>query len=220
MSRKLIVIAAAVIVLAGAAAAAWHFLGSSNAEAAKVAVDPGYAITDYDRTMGNPKAPIVLIEYAAPVCPHCAKFNEEVVPLLKRDYIDTGKVFYVFRVFPLRPEDGAAEKLARCLPRNKYFAFMDQLFKSQPTWDPMYGVEDVRGGLLAQAKIAGMTEAQFDSCVTDTKLDAAINKVGEDAQKKYMVSGTPTIVLNGQPQQGVATWDALKLVLDAALMAK
>lgn len=220
MSRKLIVIAAAVIVLAGAAAAAWHFLGASNAEAAKVAVDPGYAITDYDRTMGNPKAPIVLIEYAAPVCPHCAKFNEEVVPLLKRDYIDTGKVFYVFRVFPLRPEDGAAEKLARCLPRNRYFSFMDQIFKSQPTWDPMYGVEDVRGGLLAQAKIAGMSEAQFDACVTDTKLDATINKVGEDAQKKYMVSGTPTIVLNGQPQQGVATWDALKLVIDAALLSK
>jgi hypothetical protein len=74
-----------------------------------------YEILPSDRTLGNPKSKVVLIEYAAHTCPACAAFNENTFPRLKTNYIDTGKILYVFRLFPLRADDGAAEKIARCL---------------------------------------------------------------------------------------------------------
>ena len=138
-------------------------------------------------------------------------------PQLKQNYIDTGKVFYVFRVLPIRPEDGAAEKLARCQPRGKYFAFIDMLFRNQPKWDSEFGVTDVRGGLLELSKSAGMSEADFDKCIADTKEDEVINKVAQDGMEKYGIESTPSIVINGTLRKDMAEYDALKAELDKEL---
>ena len=221
MSRKAI-IAAVVIALAGAGALAWHLLSQNGAAPALAADVKGanYVVTPDDMTMGNPKAKVVLIEYAAPRCPHCAQFHAEVVPPLKENYIDTGKVFYVFRVLPLAAADGVAEKLARCQPRDKYFPFMDNLFKTQREWDDMYGVTDVRGGLLKQSKAFGMTEAQFEACIADTKRDAIINQIAEDGVKRYNLSSTPSLVINGKLATHVHDYGELKVALDAALAGK
>lgn len=219
MSRKTLIILG-VIVLAVLGGGAWYFFGDSDDLAAAPAAQAstgGVKITPHDMTQGNPKAKVTLIEYAAPRCPHCAHFNEATFPQLKRDFIDTGKVFYVFRVLPLAQGDGVAEKLARCLPKAKYFAFMDQLFRSQKDWDDEYGVTDVRGGLLAQYKKQGMTEAQFDACVADPKEDAVINQVAQDGVDRYGINSTPSIVVNGKLVPDVAEYSALKPVLDAAL---
>jgi protein-disulfide isomerase len=86
---------------------------------------PDFEIKPADRTMGNPKAKVTLIEYGALTCPHCALWNEEVFPLLKKNYIDKGKVFYVFRLYARGEPDGLAEKMARCVPRAKYFTMVD-----------------------------------------------------------------------------------------------
>jgi protein-disulfide isomerase len=220
MSRKTWIILAVVVALLGGGGA-WYFLGGSSdsASAAPQASDP---ITEHDMTMGNPKAKVVFIEYAAPMCPHCAHFSSEIMPGIKKDYIDTGKVFYVFRVFPIGAPDGVAEKLARCLPKAKYFAFMDQLFRSQQQWDPEYGVQDVRGGLLQQARIAGMSEEQFNACNADTKEEAIINQVASEGQLRYNITGTPTIVINGvnvSPGR-VPTLEQMRGYLDAALAGK
>ena len=222
MSRKAVIVLV-VIALIAAAGIAWHVMKKTPgaAEGAMAAVtNDRYGITARDMTQGDAKAKVVVIEYAAPICPHCAHFNATVMPLLKKNYIDTGKVLYVFRVFPLAAADGAAEKLGRCLPRAKYFPFMDQLFANQPKWDPEYGVTDVRGGLLEQAKQQGMSEDQFNACLTDTKEDAAINKTAADGQTKYNIDHTPTIIVNGAVQDGAAEWDKLKSVLDMALSGK
>jgi len=217
MSRKSWIILTVVVALI-AAGGAWYFLDGSggSAEAAAQAGDP---ITAHDMTMGNPKAKVVFIEYAAPMCPHCARFNADIMPQIKKAYIDTGKVFYVFRIYPIGAPDGVAEKLARCLPRAKYFPFMDQLFRSQQQWDPEYGVQDVRGGLLQQARIAGMSEEQFNACTTDTKEEAVINQVASDGQAKYNIGGTPTIVINGVNSSpgAVPTLEQMRGFLDAAL---
>jgi len=217
MARKTWIILAVVVALL-AGGGAWYFLGGSSdsAAAAPQASDP---ITDHDMTMGNPKAKVVFIEYAAPMCPHCAHFNNDILPEIKKAYIDTGKVFYVFRVFPIGAPDGVAEKLARCLPKAKYFPFMDQLFHSQPQWDPEYGVQDVRGALLEQARIAGMSEEQFNACNADAKEEAAINQVAGDGQARYNITGTPTIVINGvNASPGtVPTLEQMRGFLDAAL---
>jgi protein-disulfide isomerase len=217
MSRKTWIILG-VLVLLIAGGGAWYVLGGSegSAEAAAKSGDP---ITAHDMTMGNPKAKVVFIEYAAPMCPHCAHFNNDIMPEIKKAYIDTGKVFYVFRIYPIGAPDGVAEKLARCLPKSKYFAFMDQLFKSQQQWDPEYGVQDVRGGLLQQARIAGMSEEQFNRCTADTREEAVINQVASDGQAKYNITGTPTVVVNGvNASPGtVPTLEQMRGFLDAAL---
>jgi len=102
VSRKAIIVIILVVALAGAGLA-WHILGQDGATPAIAADIKGanYTITPHDMTQGNPKAKLVVIEYAAPRCPHCAHFNETTFPQLKKNYIDTGKVFYVFRVLPL-----------------------------------------------------------------------------------------------------------------------
>ena len=197
MSRTSWIIVIAVLLVA-AAGGAWYLLKGSDEPVVATAArtGPGYTITPHDMTLGDPKAKVVLIEYAAPVCPHCAHFNEVTFPQLKQNYIDTGKVFYVFRVLPIRPEDGAAEKLARCQPRGKYFAFIDMLFRNQPKWDSEFGVTDVRG---------------------DTKEDEVINKGAQDGMEKYGIESTPSIVINGTLRKDMAEYDALKAELDKEL---
>jgi len=218
MSRK-IWIALGLVVLAAAGGAIWYSQTSDDdivVPAAAAATKGGYTVTPHDMTLGNPKAKVVMIEYAAPICPHCAHFNATVMPLVKKSYIDTGKLLYVFRVFPLHPADGVAEKLARCMDKAKYFPFMDQLFANQKDWDPEYGVQDIRGALLAQAAKQGMTSSQADSCIADPKPDAQINQVAQDGQSRYNIDHTPTVILNGKVQQEVS-WEALKAAIDKAL---
>ena len=219
MTRKHWILSAAVLLaLAVAGGGAWYLAHDDDdiVTPAAAATSPGYSVTPHDMTLGNPKAKVVMIEYAAPICPHCAHFNETVMPLLKKNYIDSGKMFYVFRVFPLQAVDGVAEKLARCMAKDKYFPFMDQLFANQKDWDPEYGVQDVKGAMLAQVAKQGMSEARFNACITDPKPDAAINKVAQDGVDRYHIDHTPTVILNGAVQQD-ASWEALKPAIDAAL---
>ena len=109
MSRKAIIALVVIAVVAGGLAFVWHLNGQSGGTTPALAAEvkgANYVITPDDMTMGNPKAKVVLIEYAAPRCPHCAHFAEETFPPLKKNYIDTGKVLYVFRVLPLAAADG------------------------------------------------------------------------------------------------------------------
>jgi hypothetical protein len=142
------------------------------------AAGTGYEISPSDRVLGNRQSKVVLIEYAAPTCPVCAAFNAQSFPQLKANYIDTGKVFYVFRVFPLRADDGSAEKIARCLPEDKYFGFIDLLFKNQPKWDWEFGVspQGVHDGLVLLGRIAGMSREQVDQCMVNKRRTTASTK--------------------------------------------
>jgi protein-disulfide isomerase len=172
-------------------------------------------LTAADRTLGSPKAPIVMVEYGAPTCPHCAQFNAEVFPLLKKKYIDTGKVYYVFRVFPLDPGDLAAETMARCLPASSYMKFIDMLFCNQDKWDPQLGTSDAHGGLVAMGRIVGMNAAQIDQCISNKAEVTRASQVGEDAQKRYGVEATPTFIINGQIHAGGFSWQDLQTLLDS-----
>ena len=181
----------------------------------------GFEVLPSDRTLGNPKSKVVLIEYAAHSCPVCAAFSVQAFPQLKAKYIDTGKIHYVFRVFPLRPDDGEAEKIARCLPEDKYFSFIDLLFKNQPKWDVEYGVqapEGVHEGLVLLGRIAGMSREQVDQCMVNKAEDDRINKVSSDGQSRYSITGTPTFILNGTSiGSGNIPFDSLSKLLDTEL---
>ena len=156
MSRKqlLIGLVALAVVAVGIVAYFVFFSDSASGSLSGNADKFGIALTSRDRTQGSPKAPILMVEYAAPTCPVCAAFDMQIFPQLKRSYIDTGKVYYVFRVFPLSSVDVAAESIARCLPPENYFSFIDLLYRNQPKWDPEYPGVDVQGGLVSMARIA------------------------------------------------------------------
>jgi len=199
---------------------AWMTFSDSGSGNAATAAAGGPVAGPDDRTMGNPKAPITAIEYAAPMCPHCAHLNEVGFPVLKKNYIDTGKVYYIFRVFPIGQPDVAAESIARCLPADKYFQFIDLLFRNQAKWDPEYGITDVHGGLVAMGRIAGLSGDQVDACIANTDAQKRIMAVANDAQTRYSISGTPTFVINGEVQPAGAVWETIKAKLDSLLAKK
>ena len=220
MSRKTLLIVG-VVVLAILGAVAWYALSSSSSDTRATTSDKSYEIYPTDRTLGNSKSKVVLIEYAAPSCPVCAAFNAQSFGRLKTQYIDTGKIFYVFRVFPLRPDDGAAEKIARCLPEDKYFPFIDLLFKNQPKWDVEFGVqspEGVHDGLVLLGRIAGMSAPQVDQCMVNKAEDDRINKVASDGEARYSINSTPTFILNGvKIGSGNLPFETMSKLLDAEL---
>ncbi|GAA0537739.1 protein-disulfide isomerase [Rhizomicrobium palustre] len=152
-----------------------------------------------DHTLGNPKAPITIVEYAAPVCPVCARFSNEEFPILKREFIDTGRVFYIFRVFPIRAQDGAIEGIARCLPKERYFPYIEMMFREQPQWDPDgYDIPDVEGAIVKLAAREGLSPERARQCMADPATQESVNQMAQDAQLKYQIEGTPTFIMNGQ----------------------
>lgn len=222
MTRNQFIITLVAIAIIAAAVAGYFIWSPGSADDTIAATGPGVAVTlsPDDRTLGNPKAKILMVEYAAPTCPHCAHFNETIFPLLKKNYIDTGKVYYVFRVFPLNQLDGAAEGMARCLPAENYFQFIDLLFRNQPKWDPEYGVTDPHAGLVQMGRIAGMSADQVDKCIGDKAEADRVNKVATEGLTKYNINATPTFVTDGQVHSGAYTWQDLQTFLDSQLKKK
>ncbi|HEX4292841.1 MAG TPA: thioredoxin domain-containing protein [Rhizomicrobium sp.] len=218
MNRNTILIGIIVLALIGLGVSYYLSQKQSSPDLTTTTTATGSTqITADDRTLGNPKAPIVMIEYAAPMCPICANFNANEFPRLKAQYIDTGKVFYIFRVFPIGAPDFAAEALARCLPKDQYFTFIDLLYRSQDKWDPDgHEIPDVRAALIARAGVAGMSAADAARCIDDKAEQARITKNAQDAQARFDVSGTPTFVVDGKVvYSGEYPWDLMKAMLDA-----
>jgi protein-disulfide isomerase len=173
-----------------------------------------------DHTLGNPRSNVILLEYAAPTCPFCAHFNETVLQRIKTEYIETGKIFYIFRTFPINPTDGAVEALARkCLPADKYFRFLDLMFRNQDKWDPDgHQIDDVHGAVVQMARIMGISPADADRCMTDKQELERINQVAADAVNTYNIHSTPTLILNGTVVEGTeATWEGLKAKIETLL---
>ena len=222
MSRKTWIILGVIVVLI-AGGAAWYFLGGdSDMKPVQEASAAGavYQPLSTDHTVGNPKAKVTVIEYASPTCPICAAFMMDQYPKLKSDYIDTGKVFYVYRTFLRGPDDGVAEKLARCMPKDKYMSFTDSLFRNQKRWDYEFGIpspDGVHAALVQLAGEAGMSSADAERCIASTADENAISKVGEDGVAKYAVGVTPTFVVNGRSEGG---FQNLFQRIDAALAGK
>jgi protein-disulfide isomerase len=167
-----------------------------------------------EQSQGKADAPVTLIEYASMTCSHCANFDTKVYPTLKSKYIDTGKVRYIMREFPLDPLAAAGFMLARCSGDDKYFAMVDVLFKMQSQWaftnDPLQG-------LLAIAKQAGFSEQKFNECLANQKLLDDIDAVRQRASDKFGVNSTPSFFVNGHPHRGEMTLDELDKVLEPYL---
>ena len=167
-----------------------------------------------EMSMGNDKAPVTVIEYASMTCPHCAHFQETTFPELKKRYIDTGKVRYIFREFPLDTLAAAAFMLARCAGEkdsSKYFTMVDTLFRQQKQW----AVEKPIPPLMAIAKQAGFTEKTFDACLANQKMLDGIESIRQRAASKFKVQSTPTFFINGTAFPGALTIEDMAKAIDA-----
>jgi protein-disulfide isomerase len=153
-----------------------------------------------DMSMGNPNAKVTVVEYASASCPHCAEFNNTVFQELKKKYIDTGKVHYIYHEFLTPPVQFAAAGFltARCAGKDKYFDVLDAIYRNQAD---IYKSGDLRGGLLRIAMSAGMSEKQFTDCISDEKALNALNSRVEAAAKAG-IEATPTFVINGTKLEG------------------
>jgi protein-disulfide isomerase len=166
-----------------------------------------------DLVLGKADAPVTIIEYASMTCPHCANFHKTTYPALKSKYIETGKVRFIFREFPLDDLAVAASMLARCAGPEKSMALIDVLFASQDKWT----VRDPIPPLLQIAKQAGFTQASFDTCLKDQKLYNDILAVRERGSKEFKVESTPTLFVNGKLQKGGATIEDLDKLIQPLL---
>ncbi|TMI99907.1 MAG: DsbA family protein [Alphaproteobacteria bacterium] len=162
-----------------------------------------------DLVLGKADAPVTIIEYASMTCPHCANFHKTTYPALKAKYIDTGKVRFIFREFPLDDLAAAASMLARCAGGEKSMALIDVLFASQDKW----AVREPLAALLQIGKQAGFTQATFDECLKDQKLYNNILAMRERASKDYKVESTPTLFVNGKMQKGGISIEELEKVM-------
>jgi protein-disulfide isomerase len=163
-----------------------------------------------DRILGNPNAPITIIEYASMTCPHCAHFADDVLPELKKKWIDTGKVKLVLRDFPLDGEAVHASMIARCAPPDRFYAFVDTFFADQDKW---VTVPDYQTALTRLAELGGMSKAEVDKCLANNALENQILNSRLVASKDLAVDATPTFFVNDTKFGGDPTVEAFDRLL-------
>ncbi len=156
-------------------------------------------------------AKVTIIEYASATCGHCAAFHKDVYKKLKAEYIDTKKIRFVFREFPLDDAALAAFMIARAAPKDAYFPLMDIYFETQATW-----AQNPAQGLLNIAKQAGFTQEKFDATLKDEALAKSIMAI-RDVGAKFGVGGTPSFFLNGELLKGERTFEEFKATIDPLL---
>jgi protein-disulfide isomerase len=170
------------------------------------AADVAKPVSLPDMALGPANATVTMTEYASMTCPHCAHFNEAVFPKIKSEYIDSGKIRYVFREFPLDIKAAAGSMLARCIAKDdsgKYFTVIDLLFKQQADWV----MKNTTETLTRIGKQAGLSQQAVEDCLKD---QALLDKIAADqkyASEVLKVNSTPTFFINGEMVKGAATFE-------------
>ena len=202
--RNILIVAGGVVAVAAIAAGVYFgtrppaagpvpvAVAATADKAALMEVLPG------DHVLGNPKAPVTIIEYASLTCSHCAHFHTQILPELKKKWIDTGKVKLIYRDYPLDQVAVKAAQIAECAGKDKYFGVLDILFRGQPTWAT--GADPV-AELAKPLRIAGLGEAEIKACLAN---DAMMNAVLNDYRsgETLGVNATPTLFIGGKLYRG------------------
>jgi len=152
------------------------------------------AKTDEEIFLGNKDSKIVVIEYASMTCIHCANFHKEVYPKIKENYIDTNKIKYIFRDFPLDKQALFGSVLARCAPREKYFDFIKLILNTQKKW--ISNDDTFMDKLKNIGKLAGLNENKINTCFKNEQIVDKIIKSRSVGEQKYNISSTPSLIIN------------------------
>lgn len=185
-----------------------------------------------DMIMGDPNAPVEIIEYASLTCNHCATFHNNVLPAIKEKYVDTGKAKVVFRSFMLTGVDMQASIISRCLTEKRYFPFMNMLFSRQSQWYniPKYqelaanNDQQTAGKLFTEATMAevkkyarqaGLNQNKIDACLANEEIQAYLYGVHQEGVEQYKVNATPTILVNGNKASN--TYESVAQAIEAEL---
>ena len=189
---------------------------ATDADLARKLVEATPAIGE--RSLGKVHAPVTVVEYASATCPHCAAFHNLVWAQFRDAYIDTGKVRWIFREFPLDDLAMAAFMLARCGPEERYFDIIAALFGEQKIW--VGGEGDTRAELTRIMAGFGMTKDAFDACVQRQDLVEAIYGIAKSANQIFGVRSTPTFFIDGELVSGAQEYSVFSAKVDAALAKK
>ncbi|HEY3916653.1 MAG TPA: DsbA family protein [Stellaceae bacterium] len=184
------------------ALAAFALLGGVSAAAPAHAESAPQQQPD-DRVLGKADAPVTMFEFFSLTCPHCAEFEAETYPKVRKDWVDTGKAKIVYRDYPLDQNALKAAMVARCAPPERYAAFVEVLFQQQAVW----GVQkDPTDTLKKIAALGGVGADQFDKCINDEALSKSIVAEEYQAQQDYGVDSTPSFFINGKKYVGAAPY--------------
>ena len=167
-----------------------------------------------EKKIGTEEANIEIIEFASLTCGHCAKFHNEVFPKIKKEFIDTGKVSFIYQDFPLDKFALKASVIARCSGEKKFFSFLKVLYSKQKDWTR---TEDPFRSLLKIAKLGGLKNDEIKGCVGNKSIEDGILKQRLNASKKFDIKATPTLYINGEKYDGDLTFEALKLKINTLL---
>ena len=195
MNRRKMLIATAASALVAPAATGLH-AGAARAQAQTIFPD--------DRILGPADAPITVIEYSSLTCPHCAALHRDALPKIKETWIAEGKVRIVFRHFPLDAMALRAAAVADCIEGERFFGFLDLLFKSQKRWAKSNPPLKALGQM---ARLAGMSQEKFESCANDEAEMDRILERRQDGTQTYDVKSTPTLIINGRKVEGARDFD-------------
>ena len=197
--------------------------GTAWSAASKVEVPPPEAtfdsvpVTAGDNVLGQAGAPVTIVEYASFTCPHCARFHADILPELKKAYIDTGKARLVYRDFPLDRAAFAASVVARCATGSRYFGIVDLLFREQSRWA---GARDRMAALRRLATLSGISKKKLDGCLKNEKIQNAVLQQRLTATQEFEITSTPTLIVNGAKYHGGLTLEQFRAVIDRALAGK
>ena len=160
--------------------------------------------------LGSDKAIVKIKVFSSLTCPHCANFHIKIVPEIKKEYVDTGKVQLIFIDFPLDQGAFNASKLLHCLDKKKQIAFLDIIYETQAKWTNASNLNDINKNLKKIVKNLGISSVQFDKCLIDEDISDKILNSRIDASQKYSINSTPTIVINEKKLEGSVSFKNIK----------
>ena len=168
------------------------------------------SVSDSLVVLGSDKAIVKIKVFSSLTCPHCANFHIKVVPEIKREYVDTGQVQLIFIDFPLDQAGFNASKLLHCLDKKKQIAFLDIIYETQTKWTNASNINDINKNLKKIVKNLGISSIQFDKCLIDEDISDKILNGRIDANRKYSINSTPTIVINEKKLEGSVSFKNIK----------
>ena len=160
--------------------------------------------------LGSDTAIVKIKVFSSLTCPHCANFHTKVVPEIKREYIDAGKVQLIFIDFPLDQAAFNASKILHCLDKTQQITFLDIIYETQMKWTNGSNMDDINKNLKKIVKNLGISSAKFDKCLIDDVISDKILNGRIDANQKYSINSTPTIVINEKKLEGSVSFKNIK----------